>query len=108
MMLFISWYQIKDYYNINNPVIVEAGQVADQFLPANAKVIAPYNGDTAFLYQTNRPGWPLVTHYPIQEMINRSATHYISVTYDDFTKSLMTQYPILKQTDQYILIQLSH
>ncbi len=102
-----SWYQIKDYYQIINPSIVETGQVADQLLPPDAKVIAPYNGDTAFLYQINRPGWPLVTHYPIQAMINRGATDYVSVTYDDFTQQLMHQYPILKQTPNYVIIKLN-
>lgn len=59
-MLGFGWYHVRDYFNINNYSIVEAGRKADEVLPSNAKVIAPYNGDTSFLYQTNRQGWPVV------------------------------------------------
>ncbi len=104
--LFLSWYQIKGYYQINNPAIVEAGKAVDELLPENAKVIAPYFGDTAFLYQTNRKGWPLVTYYPIEKMIDLGATHYVSVTYDDYTKKLMEQFPVLEENEKFVIIKL--
>ena len=106
LFLFFSWYEVRGYYQINNPVIIEAGQAANQILPPEARVIAPYNGDTAFLYQINRPGWPLLTYYPIQKMIDLGATHYVSVNYDADTKELMQQFLILKQTDKYIILDL--
>jgi len=105
--LMFSWYQIRGYYQINNPAILEAGQAVDDLLPEDAKVIAPYFGDTSFLYQTNRKGWPLVTHYPIEEMIRRGATHYVSVTYDEYTKELMERFEVLKTTDKYVIIKLT-
>jgi hypothetical protein len=58
-MISFSWYYIRSYYWINHQEIVDAGRVADQILPKDAKVIAPYGGDTTFLYQTNRQGWPI-------------------------------------------------
>jgi hypothetical protein len=101
-----SLYQIKGYYQINDPAILDAGQVADKLLPENALVIAPYFGDTSFLYQINRKGWPLVTHYPIEEMLKRGATHYVSVTYDGFTRELMERFQILIQNEKFIILNL--
>lgn len=58
LMLALSWYYVRDYFNINNPALVEAGEKANQILPKDAKVIAPYGGDTTLLYYTGRQGWP--------------------------------------------------
>ena len=54
-----SWFTLRTFYWINRPEIIMAGMEADRILPKDAKVIAPYNGDTTFLYQTKRQGWPL-------------------------------------------------
>lgn len=105
-MLSFSWYEVRGYYNINHPEIVEAGRAVDALVPANSKVIAPYMGDTAFLYQTNRKGWPVVTT-SIPEMIKMGATHYISVNYDNDTKNLMAQYNEVKATKNYIILDLT-
>lgn len=102
----MSWYQIKEYYIINNPVIIEAGMRADHLLPKDAKVIAPYNGDTAFLYQTNRKGWPVV-NTDIEKIIELGAEYYVSVNYDQTTNQLIDQkYEIIEQNDRYIIIDL--
>jgi hypothetical protein len=106
LMLFISWYEVRGYYQINNPGIVEAGQVADQLLPADAQVIASYQGDTAFLYQTNRPGWPMMTNPSIDHMINLGATHYVSVNFDELTKQLMEAYEVVEQNQKFIILNL--
>lgn len=58
LMLALSWYYVRGYFDINNPAIIEAGEKANQIIPKNAKVIAPYDGDTTLLYYTNRQGWP--------------------------------------------------
>ncbi|OGM08601.1 hypothetical protein A2159_01255, partial [Candidatus Woesebacteria bacterium RBG_13_34_9] len=58
VMFIIGAFQVREFYKINHPEIIEAGNAADRLLPKNALIIAPYNGDTAFLYQTNRQGWP--------------------------------------------------
>ena len=105
LMLFLSWYDIQGYYQVNNSTMVEAGKVADAILPKDAKVIAPYNGDTAFLYQTRRSGWPI--GYSIDEKIKDGATHYVTVVYDDEARALEKQYTVLAKTDKYLIIQLS-
>ena len=105
-MLAFGWYEVRGNYQINNPAILAAGQAADRLLPADAVVIADYNGDTAFLYQINRRGFPNVP-LPIPEMVSGlGATHYVSVTYDDRTNQLRQQYPVLEQTPQYVILRL--
>lgn len=59
-MLCFSWYIIRDYYSLQHINAYYAGKVADRILPKDAKVIAPFGGDTSLLYYTNRSGWPVV------------------------------------------------
>jgi hypothetical protein len=58
-MLAFGWYAVRDYYSIQHPNIILAGQAVDRLTPKDAKVIAPYGADTTFLYYTNRQGWPV-------------------------------------------------
>ncbi|TRZ53918.1 phospholipid carrier-dependent glycosyltransferase [bacterium] len=100
----MSWYDIKGYYQINNPVIIEAGKRVDILTPPDVKVIAPYFGDTAFLYQTHRSGWPL--GYDIEKHIALGATYYVSVNFDDEMHELEKKYQVIEKTEKYIIIKL--
>lgn len=102
MMLFMSWYYMRDFFNINRPEIIEAGRAVDSLTPQNAKVIAPYGADTAFLYQTNRNGWPIGGN--IDQRIQQGATHYVSVNFDDETKQLMEACNVVQKTQTYVII----
>lgn len=103
----LSWYEVQGFFNINHPEIVEAGKKVNETIPQNAKVIAPYGGDTAFLYQTNRKGWPLVYDANnIDKQIALGATHYVSVNFDDLTKKLTSECNILYQNEKYVIIEL--
>lgn len=104
IMIALSWYDIKGYYQINNPVIIEAGKRVDALTPKDAKVIAPYNGDTAFLYQTHRSGWPL--GYDIDKHIAQGATYYVSVNFDNEMHELEAKYQTIEKTEKYIIIKL--
>ncbi|MDZ7587307.1 MAG: glycosyltransferase family 39 protein, partial [Patescibacteria group bacterium] len=77
LSLAFGWYEVRGYFNINHPEIVVAGQAVDRLTPKDAKVIAPYNRDVAFLYQTNRHGWPEGGN--LTAKISQGATHYASV-----------------------------
>jgi hypothetical protein len=105
MMEAFSWYEVKTYYWINNPEIIEAGKIVDKLTPPDAKIIAPYNGDTAFLYQTNRQGWP-VTEKSFPEMIEMGASYFVAVKPDKDVKHLATEYGAIVQNDKYILLDL--
>lgn len=58
-MFAFGWFAVRDYYSIQHPDIILAGQAVDKLTPKDAKVVAPYGGDTTFLYYTNRNGWPV-------------------------------------------------
>lgn len=106
-MLAFSWREVRTFYWVNRPEIVEAGQIADQILPKEAKVIAPYGGDTAFLYQINRPGWPI--GFNIEEKIEKGATHYVSVSPEDpEAKELSGRYKVMEKREKYIIIDLTN
>ena len=103
--LAFSWFHVRGYYNINHWEIVQAGQAADKLLSKDAKVIAPYNKDTAFLFQTNRSGWP--NGGDLEAKVKAGATHYVTVNKDTETNSLIDQNcPVLEQTDQYLIIEI--
>lgn len=108
LLLSLSWYTVRTYYWINKGEIIEAGKYADAVLPKNAKVIAPYSGDTTFLYQTNRQGWPI--GFEIDKKISMGATAYLTVASldTDFeAQDLAKRYVVLKHTDKYTLIDLT-
>jgi len=99
-----SWFYIRDFFNINHPEIVEAGEMADAILPSDAKVVAPYLGDTAFLYQTKRQGWPIGGQ--IKDKIEKGATDYVTVNFDEETNFLLSRCKPAIKTDRYVIISL--
>lgn len=107
LMLGMGWYQIKEDYPINHPEIIEAGKAIDKIAPKNALIIAPYNGDTAFLYQTDRFGWPAVDN-SIDNIIAEGATYYVTVTLDDpDTKMIINRFKVIERTDKYLIADLT-
>jgi hypothetical protein len=106
LMLGMGWYQVKEYYPINHPEIIEAGKAIDKIAPKDAKVIASYNGDTAFLYQTNRFGWPVVDN-SIDNIISRGASYYVTVILNDAdTKMIVERFKVIEKTDRYLIADL--
>lgn len=73
---FLSWNQVKDYFNINDRGMVAAAEFADEILPTDARVIAPYDGSTTFLNIIKRQGWP-VFQEPIEKLIKRGAEYLV-------------------------------
>jgi len=105
LALFLSWDQVRGYYQINNPAIVEAGAAAERLTDPEALIIAPYMGDTAFLFQTQRRGWPI--GFEIDKKIEQGATHYLTTSYDDEARELETRFKTLEKTDTYLLLDLT-
>lgn len=105
--IYFDFRVVKEFYNVNNPDMVEAGKAADRLLPKNAIVLAPYNGDTAFLYQTNRPGFP-VTVLPIPELITDfGVTAYVSTTRDDKTNWVLRHFQALEDSNKFVVVDLT-
>ena len=100
-----SWYQVKGYYQINHPEIITVGKTAQKLLPQNAKVIAPYQGDTAFLYQIDRPGWPAITR-PIEDLINKGATHLVTLQDDEASRYWRSKCRVIAKGESWWIIDL--
>jgi len=105
LMLVLAWQQVKGFFNVNHWEYVEAGQAVDKLVPLDAKVIAPAFGDTHFLYQTNRTGWPI--GFEIEDKITKGATHYVTTSNDDEARELGAKYKTLFSSDRYTIIDLT-
>ena len=105
VMLAFGWYEVRGYYNINHPEIVEAGKAVDRLLPKDAIVIAPYDNDSAFLYQTNRHGYTFGGD-KVEQYIQEGATHMVSVNFDDTTNKWAQRCKIIEKTSTYIILDL--
>ena len=103
--LGFSWWQIQGYFNVNHWEYVEAGKAVQRMTPPDAKVIAPAFGDTMFLYQTDRIGWPI--GFEVEQKRALGATHYISTSYDGEARELEQKYFTIHKTPEYILIDLT-
>lgn len=106
--LYFPWNQtIKGFYQINHPEIISAGKALDEIAPKGARVVAPYNGDTALLYQTKRMGWP-IQQQPVEELVSLGADYYVSVNLNDpQTQDAMRKFEIPIQNDQFVIIDLN-
>lgn len=107
--IYFSYDQVKGYYQINNPKIIQAGNTAKALLPSNSLIVAPYTGDTAFLYQTGFSGWP-VEIYDIDTILSEHPDNpifLISVNYDQYTNSLIPKYPVVTRNSDFIILKLS-
>lgn len=106
VMFLMSWDRIKPFYQINHPEIVEVGKIVDEKLPKDAEIVIPYNGDTAFLYQTNRRGWPAVDD-SIENIIEKGADYYVSINFaDPDTINFPKQFETFLKTDKFIILDL--
>lgn len=107
LSFYFGWERIKDNYLIIHPEIIEAGQAVDRLTPKDALVIAPYNGDTAFLYQTNRWGWPAIDD-SFDNIIKKGADYYVTVDINSTdSKYILDNYQIIEKTDNYFITDLN-
>ena len=104
---WISWDHVKDYFNINNRSMIIAGKAVDQLTPKDAKVIADYNGDSSFLYQTNRKGWASLQD-PLPIMIEKGASYLVLVNPTEADYAFAKEYTIIAETKEYLLYELKN
>ena len=106
VMLITGWNQISGNYNVNHPEIIEAGKEIERTTAKDSLIVAPYNGDTAFLYQTGRRGWPAIDD-SIDHIIEKGADYYVSVDLGSpDTKTFEKMFVTIKKIDKYIILDL--
>ncbi len=106
-MFAFSWFEIRDFYNIQHPEIVQAGEAVDRLTPKDAKVVAPYGGDTTLLYNTNRKGWPVFDR-PLKQFIKEGADYMLFINPTEPELNFKNYFAVLKQKDKYIIYDLTH
>lgn len=107
--LSFSWYYIRDYFNINNPSIIAAGRAVDKLIPTDAKIIAILHGsegDTTFLYQTNRRGWTSFQN-SLPELIKKGADYLIFANPTKDDQNFAKNYKLVASTPDYIIFDLT-
>lgn len=108
--LSFSWYHVRDYFNINNPSIIAAGKAIDELTPKNAKIIAILHGsegDTTFLYQTNRQGWASFQN-PLPELIKKGAEYLVFANPTEEDQNYTKEYKLVASTEDYIIFNLQN
>jgi len=103
--LFFGWYYIRDFYNIQNSSIVTAGQAVDRLTPKDAKVIALYDGDTTFLYQTKREGWASFEK-DLPVMIKMGADYMVIANPTTADLGFSKTYKVVVETNEYVIFNL--
>ncbi len=104
-MFSFSWFEVRDFFNINDRSIIIAGQAVDSLTPKNAKVIALYGGDTSFLYQTKRKGWASFER-PLPELIKMGADYLVIANPKPEDYGIGKTYKVESVTSDYILFNL--
>lgn len=113
LILLFSFYfsleRVKEYYKINRPQIAEISRVVRQSIPSNSLVIAPNNGDTTLLYLLGYSGWPIEI-YDFNKIITlhpHSPIYLVSINFDNYTNSLISKYPTISKSSDYIIFKIS-
>ena len=111
LSIYFSWEKVKSNYVINNQNIVIAGKKVDEITPKNSLVIAPYTGDTAFLYQTNRSGWPTEI-YPetilsLKKQHPQNPLYLVSINNDQYTNTMSGKFKTLFKDNNFIILDLN-
>ena len=87
--------------------MVEAGLRADQILPKDAIVLAPLNGDSAFLYQTNRAGFPFVPTSIKDLIADFGVNFYVSPNFDDRTNWVLRHFYSIEENPKFVIVDLT-
>ncbi len=105
LMVSFGWFEVRGYFNVNRWEIIQAGKRVDELTPKDSLVVAPYMGDPAFLYHTNRHGWTIGGDITLLQ--KQGASIYVSVNYDDEANRLLKQYQTIEANDRYLILDLT-
>lgn len=104
--IFFSWHYVKDYFNINNSSIIKAGEAVDRLTPKDSLVIANYDGDTSFLYQTKRSGWASYQH-ELEKMKSIGADYLVIVNPKPLDFEFAKAYKVEESNVEYVIFNLN-
>lgn len=105
-MLAFGWYSVRDFYNLQHVEVFEAGKTIDGILPKNVKVIAPFGGDTTFLYYINRRGWPVYDR-SLKDFKKAGASYIVFVNPKKEELNFEKLFQAVKITPEYAIFDLT-
>lgn len=93
---WLSWRQVRGFFDVNRWDQVAIGQTAAKMLPSQALVIAHSgSGDTNFLFQTDRRGWP--SALDLEEKLAVGAQYLVGTDTDDLYHYLDDNFVLIYQ-----------
>ncbi len=104
--LIFSWYQIKEYYKINDLETIKIIEQIKPTLPPDAKIITDYQGNSLLLYHFKRFGWPTLTA-SLTQLYQQGARYYFSPTPNQTTQQLSSICQNIKRIKNTYLIDLT-
>jgi 4-amino-4-deoxy-L-arabinose transferase-like glycosyltransferase len=114
-MIAFSWYEVRNFYHIQGGVDL-AGLAVDELTPKDALVLTGDSNDATLLYNTNRWGWSggYASNFPnsketIEKIRSLGGSVYVTTKFDknsDFGHYMLGNYPIVKETNQFIVFSL--
>ncbi|HUW22007.1 MAG TPA: glycosyltransferase family 39 protein [Candidatus Bathyarchaeia archaeon] len=116
-MLAFSWYQVRDFYNLQGGVDL-AGKAVDSLTPKDALILTGDSNDASLLYNCNRYGWSggYASFFPnevasIEKARLLGAQYFVTTKFNqfenlEFGRYLKDKFRLIKQTDQYIIFDL--
>lgn len=105
-MIAFSWYLVRDFYNLQHNEVIEGGMRIDKAIPKNAKVVAPYGGDTTFLYAINRSGWPVFDR-PLKQFIKEGAGYMAFAKPGQSELEFIKYFKVVDRGTEFIIFDLS-
>jgi len=106
LSFWFGWQQVQPYFDIDNPSIIAAGKAVQALTPKNALIIANYNGDSSFLYQTDRQGWASYEH-SVSTLHKMGASYLALVNPTPQDMTWQKKYKVIAHTKQYVIFDLN-
>jgi len=100
-----GWYQVRDYFNINNPSISIAGEYVRQNTSEDALIVAPYGGDTTLLYALDRKGWPAMQN-GLPQLARMGADYLLLINPSEGDRGIQKEYPLVHEQKEFMLFKL--
>jgi hypothetical protein len=98
---------ISPNYQIYNSTQLQLSQIAKKYLPPNALVIAPAQGDTTFLYFLGHSGYPLeMDNYKSLSELHRQDLYLVSTNINDYTRKVIQTGTVLWTGPDGIIIKI--
>jgi len=105
-MLSFGWFAVRDYYSLQRANLFVAAKAVDALIPKDAKIVAPYGGDTTFLYYTNRKGWPVYDR-SLREFKKAGASYIVFVDPTPQELNFENLFEPVKITPEYAIFDLT-